>query len=57
MPGGSYGYIAIHGVLAGVFFFALQRFGLHQSVGSSVVWGAGLGLVAAGIAWSQQRRH
>jgi hypothetical protein len=56
MPGGTYGYIAIHGGLAALFFFVLQRFVLNQTMESSLLWGGLLGAGAAGIAWLQTRR-
>jgi hypothetical protein len=56
MPGGTYGYIAIHGGLAAAFFFVLQRFVLNQTIESSLLWGGLLGVGAAGIAWLQTRR-
>ncbi len=56
MPGGRWGYIAVHGGLAAVFFFVLQRFVLNQSMETSLLWGGLLGAIAAGIAWSQAQR-
>ena len=54
--GGAAGRIAMHAGAAGVFFFVLQRFGLNQSVETSLMWGVGLAIAAAGLAWSQSRR-
>ena len=54
--GGRAGQIAMHAGAAGVFFFVLQRFGLNQSVETSLMWGVGLAIAAAGLAWSQSRR-
>ena len=44
--GVRWGYIAMHGALASVFFFVLQRFGFSQSLETSLIWGAILGLGA-----------
>jgi hypothetical protein len=56
MPGGPYGYIALHGLVAAAFFFVLQRFVLNQSFETSLLWGGLLGAGAAAIAWQQMRR-
>jgi hypothetical protein len=48
--------IAGHAVVAGVFFFCLQRFALGETLENSAIWGiAGAG-GAALLAWMQQRR-
>ncbi len=54
--GGRWGHVATHGTLAAVFFFVLQRFGLNQTIETSVLWGALLGIGAAALAWFQTRR-
>ena len=45
--------MAFNAVLAGGFFFVLQRYGLKASVETSLLW-AGCGAVAAAmVAWKQ----
>ena len=45
--------MAFNAVLAGAFFFILQRFGLQASVETALMW-AGAGAVAAAVvAWKQ----
>ncbi len=51
--GGPYSRIAVHGLVAGVLFFLLQRFGLHQSMETSLLWAAFFAAAAAWLAWSQ----
>jgi hypothetical protein len=48
--------IALHAVLAGVFFFVLQRFALGQSMETALLWAVLLGAGAGWLAWSQSRR-
>ena len=49
-------YIALHTVAAAVFIFALQRFVLHASLETSLLWALMLGGCAAGLAYSQSNR-
>ncbi len=48
--------MAGHALLAGIFFFCLQRFVLGQSLESSLIWGLAGAAGAATLAWMQQRR-
>ncbi len=50
------GRMALHGALAGVIFFALNRFGLGQSFEWSLVWAVVAAPSAAYVAYSQTRR-
>jgi hypothetical protein len=54
--GGRYGTIVMHAAVAGGFFFFLQRYGLHQSMETSLLWAAVFAAVAAVLAWTQGRR-
>ena len=47
------GYIAVHALVAGVFFFVVQRYPLGQSVEASMQWAAFFAVAAAIVAWSQ----
>ena len=49
-------YIALHTVAAAVFIFALQRFLLHASLETSLLWALTLGGCAAGLAYTQSNR-
>jgi hypothetical protein len=49
-------YIALHTVAAASFIFLLQRFALHASLQSSLLWALVLGGCAAGLAYSQSNR-
>ena len=49
-------YIALHTVAAAVFIFAMQRFLLHASLETSLLWALMLGGCAAGLAYSQSNR-
>jgi hypothetical protein len=49
-------YIALHTLAASVFIFALQRFLLHASLETSLLWALVLGGCAAGLAYSQSNR-
>jgi hypothetical protein len=49
-------YIALHTLAAAVFIFVLQRFFLHASLESSLLWALLLGGCAAGLAYSQSNR-
>ncbi len=45
--------MAFNAVLAGAFFFILQRFGLQASVETSLVWAGAGAAAAAMVAWKQ----
>jgi hypothetical protein len=49
-------YIALHAVAAASFIFLLQRFALHASLETSLLWALTLGGCAAGLAYSQSNR-
>ncbi len=49
-------YIALHTVTAAVFIFCLQRFVLHASLETSLLWALMLGGCAAGLAYTQSNR-
>jgi hypothetical protein len=49
-------YIALHTVAAAAFIFLLQRYALHASLESSLLWALTLGGCAAGLAYAQSNR-
>ena len=49
-------YVALHTLAAAVFIFTLQRFLLHVSLETSLVWALMLGGCAAGLAYTQSNR-
>jgi hypothetical protein len=49
-------YIALHSLAAAGFIFLLQRYALHASIESSLLWALVLGGCAAGLAYSQTNR-
>ena len=49
-------YIALHTLAAAAFIFALQRFVLHASLETSLLWALMLGGCAAGLAYTQSNR-
>lgn len=49
-------YIGLHTVVAAGFIFLLQRFALHASLETSLLWAVMLGACAAGLAYSQSNR-
>lgn len=49
-------YMALHGVVAAVFIFLLQRYGLSASLESSLLWALTFGAAAVGLAYSQANR-
>jgi hypothetical protein len=49
-------YVALHTLAAAVFIFALQRFALHASLETSLLWALMLGGCAAGLAYAQSNR-
>jgi hypothetical protein len=48
-------YIALHAVAAAAFFF-VQRYTLHASLETSLLWALVLGGCAAGLAYRQSNR-
>lgn len=48
--------VVFHAAGAAVFFFILQRHVLNESIATSLLWAAALGVAAGALAWSQQRR-
>jgi hypothetical protein len=52
----SWLYIALHTAAAATFIFLLQRYVLHASLESSLLWAVVLGGCAAGLAYSQSNR-
>jgi Na+-transporting NADH:ubiquinone oxidoreductase subunit NqrB len=52
----SWRYIALHTVVAAAFIFVLQRFTLHASLESSLLWALTFGGCAAGLAYMQSKR-
>jgi hypothetical protein len=60
-PGGgaamrNWRYIALHTLAAAVFIFTLQRFLLHASLETSLLWALVLGGCAAGLAYTHSNR-
>jgi hypothetical protein len=49
-------YIALHTVAAAAFIFVLQRYTLHASLETSLLWALVLGGCAAGLAYTQSNR-
>jgi hypothetical protein len=49
-----YGRMAFHAVLAGLFFFGLNRFALGQSTETSLIWAAVASPFAAYMAFKQR---
>lgn len=49
-------YIALHTVAAAAFIFLLQRYTLHASLETSLVWALVFGGCAAGLAYTQSKR-
>jgi hypothetical protein len=49
-------YIALHTAAASAFIFLLQRYVLHASLESSLLWAVVIGGCAAGLAYSQSNR-
>jgi hypothetical protein len=49
-------YIGLHTVAAAAFVFLLQRYVLHASLESCLLWALVLGGCAAGLAYSQSNR-
>ena len=55
-PAPPYARIAFHALLAGVVFFALNRFALSQPLDTSLIWGAVAAPFAAYLAYQQSQR-
>ena len=49
-------YIGLHAVVAGAFFFLLQRYALDASLDTSLLWALTFGGCAAGLAYMQSKR-
>ena len=49
-------YIALHAAAAAAFIFLLQRYVLHASLESSLLWAVTFGGCAAGLAYMQSNR-
>jgi hypothetical protein len=49
-------YIALHAGAAAAFIFLLQRYALHASLESSLLWAVAFGGCAAGLAYMQSKR-
>ena len=49
-------YIGMHAVAAAAFIFLLQRYGLNNTLESSLVWALTFGGCAAGLAYAQSNR-
>jgi hypothetical protein len=48
-------YIGLHAVVAGAFFFMLQRYVLDASLDTSLLWALTFGGCAAGLAYMQSK--
>jgi hypothetical protein len=48
-------YIGLHAVVAGAFFFLLQRYVLDASLDTSLLWALTFGGCAAGLAYMQSK--
>ena len=49
-------YIGMHAVAAAAFIFLLQRYGLNNTLESSLLWALTFGGCAAGLAYAQSNR-
>ncbi len=49
-------YIGMHAVAAAAFIFLLQRYGLNNTLESSLLWALTFGGCAAGLAYAQSKR-
>jgi hypothetical protein len=49
-------YMALHSVTAAAFIFLLQRYALHASLESSLLWAVTFAVCAAGLAYMQSNR-
>jgi hypothetical protein len=49
-------YIALHTMAAAAFIFLLQRYLLHASLETCLLWALTFGACAAGLAYSQSNR-
>jgi hypothetical protein len=49
-------YIALHAIAAAAFIFLLQRYVLHASLESCLLWALVFGGCAAGLAYKQTNR-
>ncbi|WOH69396.1 hypothetical protein [Bradyrhizobium sp. BWA-3-5] len=49
-------YIGMHAAAAAAFIFLLQRYGLNNTLESSLLWALTFGGCAAGLAYAQSNR-
>ena len=49
-------YIGMHAIAAAAFIFLLQRYGLNNTLESSLLWALTFGGCAAGLAYAQSNR-
>jgi len=52
----KWGYISVHAMAAAVFIFLLQRFALHATLESSLLWALTFAGCAGGLAYMQANR-
>jgi hypothetical protein len=52
----KWGFIAMHAAAAAAFMFLLQRFALHESQETSLLWALTFAVCAAGLAYKQANR-
>jgi hypothetical protein len=52
----KWGFIAMHAAAAAVFMFLLQRFAMHESQETSLLWALTFAVCAAGLAYKQANR-
>jgi len=52
----SWRYMALHSAAAAAFIFLLQRYALHASFETSLLWAVTFAVCAAGLAYMQSNR-
>jgi hypothetical protein len=52
----KWGFVAMHAAIAAGFMFLLQRFALHESQETSLLWALTFAVCAAGLAYKQANR-
>jgi hypothetical protein len=52
----KWGLVAMHAAIAAAFMFLLQRFALHESQETSLLWALTFAVCAAGLAYKQANR-
>jgi hypothetical protein len=50
-------FIMLHASVAGVFFFALQKYALDSDLGEALLWSFGAGGIAGFIAYKQSEHR